>query len=229
MPEQKWEMKEVGISVVKGLIGAVPYAGTALNEVLFESRGRVKQQRINTFIEQFSSYMSSFNKKDIDFEHIKSEEFGDIFESILKRVVYNRSTEKLHRLKRVLANQMISPKQTAFTETFLDLVQRLEEVQIQILNHYKKINNGEIGREKEIKERGTVDGGTWGEEEDIKKPIDHEEKYFHLDETRYKFFVQDLISKALLFDDSINRYDSRPFEVLQISQFGIEFLSFLEE
>jgi hypothetical protein len=229
MPEQKWEMKEVGISVVKGLIGAVPYAGTALNEVLFESRGRIKQKRINTFIEHLSSYMSSFNEKDIDFEHIKSEEFGDIFESILKRVAYNRSIEKLHRFKKILANQIISPKQTVFTETFLDLVQRLEEAQIQILDHYKKINKGEIEREKEITERGTVDGGTWGGEEDVKGPSDLDAKYFHLDETSYKFFVQDLISKSLLFDDSINRIDSRPFEVLQISQFGMEFLNFLDE
>lgn len=229
MKDEKWEIKEVGISVVKGLLGAVPFAGTALNEALFEARGRIKQRRINTFIEELSSYMASLNKNDINFEAIQSEEFSDIFESILKRVAYNRSTEKLHRFKKILVNQMISPVQPVFTETFLDLVQRLEEPQIAILNHYKKMRLGTVDREVVPAERGVIDGGDAFGKHEVKEPSYNKPEFFGLDEASYIFFVQDLISKALIIDDSINRYGARPFDILEITQFGMEFLSFLEK
>lgn len=225
MSGQKWEIKEVGIAVFKGLLGAVPYAGTALNECLFETRGRIKQKRINTFIEELSKYMAIIDGNHINFEFIKSEEFGDIFESILKRVAYNRSTEKLHRFKKILANQMVSPKETVFTETFLDLVQRLEEQQINILMHYRGLHSGEIDRQKQLPDRNVIDANI---EEDVKVPNYMRPEYFGLDEVQYQFFIQDLISKALLIDDSMNRLGTRPFEVLEISQFGLQFLEFLE-
>ena len=37
-------IKEVGISVAKAGLGAIPFVGTALNEVIFDC-GRLKQKR----------------------------------------------------------------------------------------------------------------------------------------------------------------------------------------
>lgn len=36
-------------STMKGLVGALPFIGTAVNELLSDSRGRLKQARINKF------------------------------------------------------------------------------------------------------------------------------------------------------------------------------------
>ncbi|WP_427339603.1 hypothetical protein [Caloranaerobacter sp. DY30410] len=49
-------MKESGISILKGLIGAIPVVGTALNEAIFECRSRVKQKRVNNFIIELKKY-----------------------------------------------------------------------------------------------------------------------------------------------------------------------------
>lgn len=48
---------EYSLAALKGLIGAIPYAGTLLNEILFEARSRVKQERVNLFIIEFSEYL----------------------------------------------------------------------------------------------------------------------------------------------------------------------------
>lgn len=126
-------IREVGISVTKGAIGAIPFVGTALNESLFECRARIKQERVNKFIKMLQEFMVTVSDKDIDFKHLKSDEFSDIFESILKRVAYTRSEEKMKRFRKVLVSEMQNPTNTDFTETFLDIISRLEEVQIKIL------------------------------------------------------------------------------------------------
>ena len=130
-------LREVGISVTKGAIGAIPIVGTVLNEAIFESRGRIKQDRINKFIKMLQDFMETVSEETIDFNHLKSDEFSDIFESILKRVAYTRSEEKMKRFKKILVSEMQNPSNTDFTETFLDIISRLEEVQIKILQGMK--------------------------------------------------------------------------------------------
>ena len=70
-------VKEGGISTLKGLIGAIPFAGTAINEAVFEARSRIKQNRINTFIENFGEYLNQFKEEDLNLEQIKNDDFGD--------------------------------------------------------------------------------------------------------------------------------------------------------
>ncbi|MCC6216131.1 MAG: hypothetical protein IT376_14805 [Polyangiaceae bacterium] len=45
-------VKEYGLAVLKGAIGAIPFVGTAINEILFEARGRLKQARVEEFVRQ---------------------------------------------------------------------------------------------------------------------------------------------------------------------------------
>ncbi|HEY5588542.1 MAG TPA: hypothetical protein VIK86_06255, partial [Candidatus Paceibacterota bacterium] len=109
---EKIVIQEVGISIAKGVMGAIPFVGTALNEAIFDGRGRVKQERLNTFIAELTKYMTNINKNQINYDYIKSDDFGDIFESIMKRVVYNKSLEKMHRFKTILVGNMINPSNT---------------------------------------------------------------------------------------------------------------------
>ena len=92
--DKKIILKEIGVSAIKVAIGAIPFAGTALNEVIFEGRGRLKQERINNFILMLQDYMENLSESDIDFNYMKSEEFSDIIESVLIRVSNTRSLEK---------------------------------------------------------------------------------------------------------------------------------------
>ncbi len=222
--KDKISKKEIGISTLKGLIGAIPYAGTALNEVLFEYRSRLKQNRVNKFIEELSKYFESIDENSIDLKNIKSEQFSDLFESILLRVVNNRSETKLHYFKNILINQIKNKTNINFDETFLDLITRLNEDQINILNTYKKVKLNYISTNDNLENIDVLQGGT-------KKVISEfrYHSYYNLEPATYLFYVQDLVSKSLLKDIGIGRFtDVDPYEILEITHFGLEFLDFIE-
>mgnify|MGYP002410000489 CR=1 FL=1 len=120
-------------------------------------------------------------------------------------MIYNRSEERLHRFKKILVNQMVSPHESDWAETFLDLVSKLNETQIEILVFFR--NHAE------------------DEPEDMSKK---NHRTFGLSEGTYLFYIQDLISKSLLFDDSINRYGTRPSTIVAITELGKEFLGYIE-
>ncbi len=217
-------LRETGVAITKGLIGAIPYVGPLLNESVFEARGRIKQHRINTFINELIKYMENITEEEIKVDHIKSEAFGDVFESIIMRVLQNNSEEKLHRFKKVLVKQMVNPYDTDYTETFLDIIARINEKQISILDVHRKIKLGTIELNENIPGRGTLDANQEIKLSEYRKPA-----FFDLDNDTYQFYVQDLISKALLMDAGINRGGASPYEILQITKFGVEFLNFIEE
>ena len=77
--------KATKISINKSLLGALPYVGSMLNEIFFERRSRIKQERLNNFIAELSEYLNNYSESDFDPNCINSESFGDIFESIIKR------------------------------------------------------------------------------------------------------------------------------------------------
>ncbi|NLV62333.1 MAG: hypothetical protein GXY12_02900, partial [Clostridiaceae bacterium] len=53
--------------------------------------------------------------------------------------------------------------------------------------------------------------------------------YYGIDEETYKYYVQDLVSKALLIDNGMNIVGARPMDLLDITSFGHAFLGFIEE
>ncbi|WP_427339604.1 hypothetical protein [Caloranaerobacter sp. DY30410] len=89
-----------------------------------------------------------------------------------------------------------------FTDTFLDIVSKVNEKEIEILDY---CNQNSDKNEK-------VNYTTFG-----------------IDKNTYNFYIQDLISKCLLIDDSINRYDTRPLDMVKITEFGKDFLDFIKD
>lgn len=222
--EKKIVIQATGISLTKGVFGALPYVGTLLNEAVFDNRARIKQERINHFIKELQDYLSREVKQDeVNFNYIKSEEFGDLFESIIVKISQNRSEEKVHRFKRVLVNQMTTPYETEYIETFLEIVSKINEKQIEILNTYRKAYYGEIKHDNEPADRKILNDNPIAGAMDFRH-----HNYYKLERHIYKFYVQDLVSKSLLLDDSMNRYDTSPYDLLEITEFGIEFLRFIE-
>lgn len=96
-----WSCRRRGKSVIKSIFGAIPCVGTALDEVLFECRSRVKQNRINNFVLQLCQYIKEHNET-INLEYVKSEQFGDILESIFREVLRTGVQDKLDRFKKIL-------------------------------------------------------------------------------------------------------------------------------
>lgn len=126
------ETKEVTVSTVKSLFGAVPYVGQLLNEVAFDYRSRIKQNRLNQFTVLLSEYFERAGG--VNTENIKNEEFSDLFESVLRRVTQTKSEKKHKRFRDILINQIENSNHSIDnSETYLDLISSLNEIEIEIL------------------------------------------------------------------------------------------------
>ena len=218
--DSKIQLKHAAVSAKNVLFSSIPICGTILDEVLFEYRSRVKQERLNRFVEELEKYLRSMCSGDIDQEHLKSEEFGDIFESILRRVVHTASEEKMHRFKKILLNEMAHTYTSDFKETCLDIVSRINEDQILILNRFREVKDCESEGNSEQR---VVDG------EGAKVSLKYKGNFLEVDEAEYLFYVQDLVSKSLLCDKYVGVYGgAKPYTNLGITPFGEEFLKFIE-
>ncbi len=220
-PDTKIHLKRTTISIAKVLSSPLPVVGTLLGEFL-DYRSQVKLERLCRFFEEFMIYIESMDSCEVDQKHLKSEELGDIFESVLRRVVNTASEEKVHRFKKILLNEMKHISKSDFKETFLDIAFRINEDQILILNHFQEVKDCET---EGSTEQGAVDGGDEGAEASLKCKGD----FLGLDEGEYFFYVQDLVSKSLLCDEYVGVYGgAKPYTNLRITPFGERFLGFVE-
>lgn len=127
--------KEVLESIIRSGFAVIPYAGQALTEICFDYRGRIKQNRLNRFTELLCEYF--LENPNINIENIRNEDFSDIFESVIKRVVLTKSEEKLKRFKDILVNKIENPSlDTDNIELYLDLVSNLTEIEIKVLYYH---------------------------------------------------------------------------------------------
>lgn len=130
------DKKELSLSVLRTLISTidisgVPGIGQALNEIL-DYRNKIKQNRLNQFTELLENFFS--NHHGIGLENFQTEEFGDLFESVIRRVVQTKSRDKLNMFKNILVSQIINPQRNIdYSETFLDLIASLSILEMKIL------------------------------------------------------------------------------------------------
>ncbi len=250
----KIDKKELLVSTVKSVFGEVPLIGTALDEIIFEYSGRLKQKRLNRFIEILAESLTK--ESEVNLDNIKKENFIDLFESVLRRVVITKSEQKLIRFKDIIVNELTSPsQQIEVIELYLDLVSTLTEEEIAILYNHRyftekfeeeidtlnTIKSQMTKLEQQMKdERLIIDESKFKkpfekakkEYEIQKKKIDAFSKYkkaefYKLPEKSFMFYKQRLFSKGLLIDNRTNRNGNLPFSHMGITEFGEEFINFL--
>ncbi|WP_018883094.1 hypothetical protein [Paenibacillus massiliensis] len=228
------KLKQVLIGVAKCSISAAfPYLGCALNEALFEVRGRIAQDRINQFVESFLAHLNDLGVT-LDEDIISSEDFNDIYAAIIKRVVDTKNEHKIKIFRDILTSSSITTYQSDFIETFLDLVTRLDFMEIEILKMFE--HTGRSGS-MDISEddNGSISILTNASYKDkIIEKIRVESVHLSTIEShgKYEFYICDLISKALLIDTKTtgNTYKDLAKEGLAhlyITDFGREFLRFI--
>lgn len=231
---------------LKILIQSLPYVGTPLNEILFEHRGRIKQDRINKFVQNLKDYLETINGELINGEYINSEEFGDIFESILEKVSRTNSEEKLKRFKQILIKQIEIPEKREYFESFLDVISKITDKQFEILltqyryhPEYKKIReeinrNEELLKNSEHNEYADYDkhseklGFLNNKRMEIEKKFMRFENY-NIQQEEYLFLIQDLISKSLLYDAGLGYFIIEPFEIVLITDYGLALIKYISE
>lgn len=211
--------QEVVVGVIKGSVGAIPVVGSLLNEVLFDIRGRVKQDRFNQLVKEIEERLSKIEKSKVSERLIKSEEFGDIFEKIIKESTNKKLEENLKILAGIAVECMteIEVLEHPLLFQIIDAVASLNLSELQILKHlipYNKRNQEYI-----------VEG---------KKEIDFQldlaqKQILGLEKDIFLASFDSLISKGLVYDDSVGRWNTQPRNFIKPSQLGIELFKIIEK
>lgn len=256
--------KEAAISIFKSGLSNVPFIGQLLTEVLFEYTGRMKQQRLNNFIEIMKKSLENSNPY-FDLEKIQSEDFADLFENVLRKVSYTKSKEKLIGFKNILFRGGKDNCQINRCEIFAELLAQVSSKHIEILKAHRDIliksnlsvSHGKVRElsdehykvQEEIKHEMLFDYpdemnpvlALQEKKEKIIEEIDKIEKslkaskpirqhcYYQLSKGDFLFYLQDLSSKALLMDEGTGGIGTHPFEIMVITELGLNFLNFIAE
>ena len=252
---KKIDKKEIIVSTAKSIFGAIPFGGTALNELFFEYNGQIKQKRLNKFVEILSENFTQ--DSEINLENIKTENFNDLFESVLRRVVQTKSELKLLRFKDILIKELSQPSEHyELIDHYLDLISNLTEEEITILynhRHFTIVFEEEIDKLNSFKDKmSSLEQQMKKEtiiinESKFQKPFDSTKvefqkqkeyidsflkykkaEFYGLTENNFMFYKQRLFSKGLLIDNRMNRIGNLPFGHMGITEFGIEFIEFIK-
>lgn len=142
--------QKVTEGVIRTILGTLP-CGPVFIEI-FEIGGRIKQQRLNSFLEELAKFLTE-NQEDINIDNIRSEDFIDLFESVITRVVKTQSEIKRQRFKDILINKIKVPDYNIDNaEIHLSLISELSEKAIEILSGHGVFNN-KFEEEKQRKNR----------------------------------------------------------------------------
>jgi len=225
-PDTRIQLGLLGSAFGEALLSRVPGGVGLLTDTFIRHRNMIKQERVCDLLEELKKDVESMDSHEFDQEYLRNEEFSDILESILWRVVNTASEEKVHRFKMILLNEMKHTYKSDFKETFLDIAFRINEDQILILDHFREIKGSEPESNSEREVIESEDAG----DECARATLNREREHLGFDESKFLFYVQDLVSKSLLYDENILLFDGggKPYTNLRITPFGGEFLRFIE-
>jgi hypothetical protein len=208
--------KEYGIGILRGTIGAIPWVGSLLNEVLFDARSRLKQERLNNFFIRVAEDVAKLKGDSIDRDFMNSEEFSDLIEEVCLRVARTQNEERRARFKGVLLNAFQGRTDPDFSTFFLDILSEITEPELTILQGFAKYLPAKAAHDRR------------GEQIDV-GAIDYKNGVWGFDGTTAKQLVQALIAKGLLADDSQGRWSSQPFTIVIPTELGGRFLDWLRQ
>ena len=217
LPAEAYVKKSTEV-VFRGLVGAIPYVGTLLNEAIFEGRARLKQERLEKFVGYLADSLQTLETDKIDVAYIQSAEFVDFLEDVLIRAAKVRAEEKRRKLAAVLAGRLQHAQGSPFDDRFLDLLITLSDIQVRILAEHLRA----------AEERENTG------EDDTDTSVEYcQPSHYNVSDSEYSFLIQDLMSKALLYTRGFGLGHlgptSGPSELLEVTELGQEFIRFLEE
>lgn len=211
-------------TIIKSAIATLPIVGTFINEILFDFRGRLKQNRFNSLVNELNVKLKNINREKVDFAYLRSEEFHDLTLEIFEQATKIREREKHAALAELYVASIIkqSDLDQEINFVFISFIRELTSLQIILI---KLIHENEIN----LKEIGTY--------EDFYNFFKKIYKNIEIDKSEFKFHVNDLEKKSLISCGAgLEDFEStRATMVLEqhknasvkVTHFGRRFLKFL--
>jgi plasmid maintenance system killer protein len=146
----KEQNKEIAF---RSLLCAIPYAGAFLTEIVYDSRSRIKQERVNSFISEFAEYMNAHSEKPFELEDINAEQIGDVLEEIVISVSRTSAEHKRLAFKKILEKQLLTSElETDETLRFVNITNELTKNQFKILNAFNSLSDNVLKYKVQILE-----------------------------------------------------------------------------
>lgn len=147
-PAERNKMIELSL---RQLLDSFPIAGPILNNILFEYRSQVRQDRLNHFV---SMLEAEFSKLTIDPKTMQTEDNLDLFESIIKKATETKSEKKRRGLKNILLNGIKQQADISYCELFAEQLMSIHQKELEILafhQYYLIDGKGPLARRNELK------------------------------------------------------------------------------
>lgn len=218
MSESSLVLKEIGIGAVKAAMNAIPYVGAALSEAIFEIPNRIAQQRKENHLNAVIQVLQAIGEDSIDLDFIKSEDFSDLLQSILRKITLKNAAEKANFFKNLTVASMLkgrSQQSIDWQFRYIEIIADLNESEMRLLcalNNHKSPSGASVSG--------------------VSTP-------FGLDKREFELCFDSLISKGLVFDASLlglpNNLGSgvghtpRPRERIDISPLAKKTIQFIKE
>jgi effector-binding domain-containing protein len=121
------QIREVLMNSSNSLIPGATFLQDILNY-----RQNLKQKRIIHFLDSFINGLGDIQGKSNEevLETCKTEEFVDVFDSIITKVHHTSSEQKARRFSSLLKNQVIDPLPDYYILKVVDILDRLNDIQM---------------------------------------------------------------------------------------------------
>lgn len=119
--------------LVKVALGFIP-GGHVIDSFIHYSSG-LKQERLLGFAEDLKKLFAKELGKELEDYNFETEDFVDVFDSVMKRVISTNSSYKLDRFKAILLNTVKGESDLA--QVYVNLTVTLTETQIRILDYFE--------------------------------------------------------------------------------------------
>lgn len=210
--------RQIGVGVIKAIIGIVPFVGPALNEALFDIRSRIQQDRVTDLVQRLSIGIEALGESKIDKAYLETDEFSDIATEVLNRTARTRSESKRERFARIILGNLIGRREGAFDPVFRELVEELTDDDIDVLRRF-------VPAYALSQNANTSDHWRYP----LVSPLDYAQPLV-LDRQPMvtRMIIQNLIRMGLLFDDSHGRLSSVPYSIIMPTDLGAAFCEWLQ-
>jgi hypothetical protein len=120
--------------IAKAIVQLIPGIGTFINEILSNKGGKIKEQRLESFLNALYECIRIVDQSTIKKEWVQSEEFYDLLNAAIESSLKTRSKEKLYINAMIITNSLILENKDRFMpEEYLSAISDLTPLELKAL------------------------------------------------------------------------------------------------